>query len=74
MGLKKSRFYTATSEKDVKQPKLKKRLRIVQFVRIRETCILKSFMSRVVARTLIEGGGGVFIHIFMFCPTSFFSN
>ena len=28
---------------------------------------------RAVARTLI-GGGGVFIHIFMFCPTSFFSN
>ena len=27
---------------------------------------------RAVARTLI--GGGVFIHIFMFCPTSFFSN
>ena len=26
-----------------------------------------------VARTLI-GGGGVFIHIFMFCPTSFFLN
>ena len=29
--------------------------------------------SRAVARTLIRGGG-VFIHIFMFCPTSFFSN
>ena len=29
---------------------------------------------RAVARTLIGGGGGVFIHIFMFCPTSFFSN
>ena len=28
---------------------------------------------RAVARTLI-GGGGVYIHIFMFCPTSFFSN
>ena len=27
--------------------------------------------TRAVARTLI---GGVFIHIFMFCPTSFFSN
>ena len=26
-----------------------------------------------VATTLI-GGGGVFIHIFMFCPTSFFWN
>ena len=26
-----------------------------------------------VARTLIGGGGGV-IHIFMFCPTSFFWN
>ena len=29
--------------------------------------------DRAVARTLI-GGRGVFIHIFMFCPTSFFSN
>ena len=28
-------------------------------------------VSRAVARTLI---GGVYIHIFMFCPTSFFSN
>ena len=31
-------------------------------------------VHRAVARTLIEGGGGVYIHIFMFCPTSFFSN
>ena len=30
-------------------------------------------MHTAVARTLI-GGGGVFIHIFMFCPTSFFWN
>ena len=29
--------------------------------------------NRAVARTLIGGGGGV-IHIFMFCPTSFFSD
>ena len=29
--------------------------------------------ARAVARMLI-GGGGVYIHIFMFCPTSFFSN
>ena len=29
-------------------------------------------ISTAVARTLIGGGGGVFIHIFMFCPTSFF--
>ena len=28
---------------------------------------------RAVARTLI-GGGGVDIHVFMFCPTNFFSN
>ena len=28
---------------------------------------------RAVARTLIEGGGGC-LFIFMFCPTSFFSN
>ena len=26
------------------------------------------------ARTLIGGGGGVYIHIFGFCPTSFFCN
>ena len=32
---------------------------------------VKSLVSRAVARTLI---GGVYIHIFMFCPTSFFSN
>ena len=31
-------------------------------------------LTRAVARTLIGGGGGVHIHIFMFCPTSFFSN
>ena len=30
-------------------------------------------VCRAVARTLM-GGGVVFIHIFMFCPTSFFSN
>ena len=30
-----------------------------------------SQIVRTVARTLI---GGVYIHIFMFCPTSFFSN
>ena len=30
-------------------------------------------LIRAVARTLI-GGGGVHIHIFMFCPTDFFSN
>ena len=31
----------------------------------------RAVVDRAVARTLI---GGVFIHIFMFCPTSFFSN
>ena len=37
--------------------------------------LLSTLVDRAVARTLIgEGGGGVFIHIFMFCPTSFFSN
>ena len=35
--------------------------------------MLQSLTIRAVPRTLI-GGGGVFIHIFMFCPTSFFSN
>ena len=29
---------------------------------------------RAVARTFMGGGGGVHIHVFMFCPTSFFSN
>ena len=33
--------------------------------------LYKSKFSRDVTRTLI-GGGGVFIHIFMFCPTDFF--
>ena len=28
----------------------------------------------LVARTLMGGGGGILIHIFMFCTTSFFSN
>ena len=37
------------------------------------------YRARAVARTLIGGvvgvgGWWVFIHIFMFCPTSFFSN
>ena len=27
---------------------------------------------RAVARALIGGGGGVYIHIFVFCPTNFF--
>ena len=35
--------------------------------------IEEQLASRAVARTLI-GGGGVPIHIFMFCPTDFFSN
>ena len=32
------------------------------------------FACRAVARTLIGGGGGVHIHVFMFCPTDLFSN
>ena len=37
------------------------------------TCLLtfRQKSSRAVARTLM---GGVFVHILMFCPTSFFSN
>ena len=29
---------------------------------------------RAIARALIGGGGGVYIHIFVFCPTNFFWN
>ena len=35
---------------------------------------LSQNQTRAVARTLMGGGGGVFIHIFMLCPTSFFSD
>ena len=34
-------------------------------------CFFSTALVRAVARTLI---GGVYIHIFMFCRTSFFSN
>ena len=29
-------------------------------------------LNRAIARALIGGGGGVYIHIFVFCPTNFF--
>ena len=29
-------------------------------------------LLRAVARALIGGGGGVYIHIFVLCPTDFF--
>ena len=35
--------------------------------------LCKATVIRDVTRTLI-GGGGVYIHIFIFCPTSFFSS
>ena len=35
-------------------------------------CTSNFSFCRAVTRTLI--GGGVYIHIFMFCPTTFFSN
>ncbi len=30
------------------------------------------YVDRAVARALIWGGGGLYIHIFVFCPTNFF--
>ena len=39
----------------------------------RENIVKIIHILRAVARTLI-GGGGVYIHIFRFCPTSFFWN
>ena len=43
IGLKKSRFYTGTSEKDVKRLKLKKIIKNRSSVRIRKTCRLTRF-------------------------------
>ena len=43
---------------------------IVLFIELKYMCIY--MMDRSVTRALIGGGGGVYIHIFVFCPTNFF--
>ncbi len=50
---------------------MKKRSVMYQILR-EHTYTREDRLYRAVARALIGGGGGVYIHIFVFCPTNFF--